>query len=153
MIAMRTSYFLDVDNLCGSGQPRRDVVAAMFDQFDHLCAPQPGDLVYCAGTRTSAWHAKSLRSGYCIRFGRGLDGADQQLLELADVDVLSRGFDHVVIGSGDHIFADRVRELMARGLRVDVLACRGSVAHELRRALGRWGRVMDLDAHPLGAVA
>jgi hypothetical protein len=142
---MRTSYFLDIDNLCGSGRPDEADVAAVFAQLDQVCPPDPDDLVYCAGTRASALHAKSLRSGYCTRVGHGVDGADLQLLDLADLDVLQRQFDRVVIGSGDHIFATRARELVARGLRVDVVARQGSVARELRRSLGLAGSVIELD--------
>lgn len=151
--AVRTAFLVDIDNLCRSGQPDRATVEAMFAAVDGLCAPGPDDQVYCAGTYLSAWHAKSVRSGYCTRVGRGPDGADHQLLALAEVDFLSRRFDRVVIGSGDHIFADRIRELVQAGLGVDVFARYGSVARELRRALGGAGTVIEFDIAPQPAAA
>jgi NYN domain-containing protein len=63
----------------------------------------------------------------------GLDAADHQLLRRIQTE-LPPSCDTVVIGSGDHIFAPVARELRARGLRVEVIACAGSISHELYRA-------------------
>lgn len=131
----RTAYFLDLDNLAGSGQPSADDIHRVLDEFERLCEPCQDDQVYCAGTAISAYHCADYRPNYRVAVGRGKDGADRRLLELGDPDHVSRRFQRVVIGSGDGIFADVAQEYMTRGMRVELLVGKGALATSLRQAI------------------
>jgi len=131
----RTAYFLDLDNLVGTGRPSRQQVEAFFLAFEEEYGPSPGDLVYCAGTPTSAVEAKFARPGYLIQSGKGRDGADRRLLDMADPDWLSSRFNRVVVGSGDGAFVNLVFELRRRGVEVELLTGRGFLHRGLYRAV------------------
>jgi len=131
----RTAYFLDLDNLAGTGQPSADEIHRVLDQFEHVYKPCQSDQVYCAGTAISAYHCADYRPNYRVAVGRGKDGADQCLLELGDPDHVSRRFQRVVIGSGDGIFASIAREYTSRGMRVELLVGKGALANNLYRAI------------------
>ncbi len=62
----------------------------------------------------------------------GKDGADIELLAVLREDVASR-FNHVVIVSGDGIFADAVADL-GRDVQVTIVARRGHLSRRLRLA-------------------
>ena len=128
----RTAYFLDIDNLSGSGRPSSERVQQVLDQFEACCRPCQMDQVYCAGTAVSAYHCADYRPNYRVTVGRGLDGADHRLLELADPDHISRRFRRVVIGSGDGIFTTLALEYKRRGLKVDVILGEGAIASSLK---------------------
>jgi len=133
----RTAYFLDLDNLAGSGQPSADDIHRVLDEFERLCEPCQDDQVYCAGTAISAYHCADYRPNYRVAVGRGKDGADRRLLELGDPEHVSRRFQRVVIGSGDGIFARLAQEYMTRGMRVELLVGKGALANNLHRAFKR----------------
>ena len=133
---MRTAYFLDIDNLCGTGTPGPDLVRTTIELFESEYRHEAGDLIFCAGTRVSALNAKLLRPAYHTRCGRGVDGADRQLLELMDIDWLTSRFDRVVLGSGDHIFGHKIESLRRSGLDVEIFCGAGALSGLLLRALG-----------------
>ncbi len=133
--APRTAYFLDLDNLVGTGRPTRRQIEEFFLAFEEAYDPGPGDQVYCAGTRTSAAWAGFARPGYLTRSGVGRDGADRRLLDLADPAWLSTRFGRVVIGSGDGIFAGLVDELRMAGLQVELVTGRGFLHQSLYRSV------------------
>jgi len=112
----RTAYFLDLDNLAGTGQPSADEIHRVLDQFEHVYKPCQSDQVYCAGTAISAYHCADYRPNYRVAVGRGKDGADQCLLELGDPDHVSR-------------------EYTSRGMRVELLVGKGALANNLYRAI------------------
>jgi len=133
---MRTAYFLDIDNLCGTGTPGPNLVRTTIESFESEFTQESGDLIFCAGTRISALNIKLLRPAYHTRCGRGIDGADRQLLELMDIDWLARRFDRVVLGSGDHIFGGKIESLKSSGLDVQIFCRAGALSGLLLRALG-----------------
>lgn len=132
---IRTAFFLDIDNLVGTGRPTRRQIEEFFRAFEDAYNPGPDDQIYCAGTGTSAAWAGLTRPGYLTRSGVGRDGADRRLLELADPIWLSGRFDRVVIGSGDGIFAGLVDELRLVGLGVELMTGRGLLHHSLYRSV------------------
>lgn len=139
---MRTAYFLDIDNLTGSGQASQEEVRAVLHAFERECRPGVQDQVYCAATALAAYHVGYLRPGYRVVIGRGKDGADLRLLELADPEHLARRFQRVVVGSGDGIFTALVCNLRARGVKVGVLKGRGRIATHLYKSVGPVGHHM-----------
>ena len=133
----RTAYFLDMDNLTGSGQPTSEQVRDVLDEFERICRPGESDQVYCAGTAITAYHCADYRPNYRVAAGRGKDGADKRLLELGDPEHVSRRFQRVVIGSGDGIFATIAHEYARRGLKVELIAGKGAISQSLKQALPR----------------
>ena len=131
----RTAFFLDMDNLTGTGQPSSEQVRIVLDDFERICRPSKFDQVYCAGTATTAYHCADYRPNYRVTAGRGKDGADKRLLELGEPEHISRRFQRVVIGSGDGIFATVAHEYARRGLKVELIAGKGGVSKSLQQAL------------------
>ena len=131
----RTAFFLDLDNLVGTGRPSQEQIEEVFSAFEAAFDPGPDDQVYCAGTSTTAARAGLARPGYVTRSGRGRNGADRRLLELADPDFVARRFQKVVIGSGDGVFAGLVDELRLVGLEVELVTGRGLLHQALYRSV------------------
>ena len=69
--------------------------------------------------------------------GGGPDGADLELLRVLREERVAQRFTHVVIGSGDGIFAGACRDLVAAGLHVTAMARPGSLSGALRHAADR----------------
>lgn len=67
----------------------------------------------------------------------GENGADLALLAVLTEEHVEERFDEVVLVSGDGIFTDAVTALGAAGVRVTVVARRGSCSRRLRMAAGR----------------
>ena len=128
----RSVYFLDIDNLCGaplaSEAQVRDVILAVERQF----SIGPSDLIFCAATAKAATFVKFFRPAFHVQIGRGKDGSDLRLLELADPQWLKSRFDRVVIGSGDGIFQPLAIELANLNIRVEVTSGHGAMARSFR---------------------
>lgn len=131
----RTAYFLDLDNLAGSGRPTKDQINEVLTTFEAEFQPGPSDQVFCAGTSTSAMWAGFARPGYVTRSGVGRDGADRRILEMADPALLADRYQRVVIGSGDGAFAELVEELRAAGLKVELMTGRGRLHQHLYKSV------------------
>jgi len=71
------------------------------------------------------------RVHYRARFGP--DGADLAPLDVLQHEDVAGRFTHVVIGSGDHLFAEEAGRLAARGVCVTVVSRRGSLSAQLAR--------------------
>lgn len=87
----------------------------------------------CAVARRLAFTLRDVRVRVFLHQG-GPDAADLELIERIRAQVPST-VDTVVIGSGDHIFAQVARELRARGKRVEAVARPGTIATTLYRAV------------------
>lgn len=131
----RTAYFLDIDNLCGTGTASPAEVRRMFEAFLETFEIGPSDQVYCAGTAMAAFVAARTCPGFHVVVGKGQDGADRRLLDLADPDFVSLRFERVVIGSGDGIFTELASDLRNRGVEVLLLLGHGCLNRRLGRAV------------------
>ena len=131
----RTAYFLDLDNLAGSGRPSKEQIEEVLKSFEAEFQPERSDQVFCCGTHTSAMWAGFARPGYVTRSGVGRDGADRRILEMADPSFLATRFQKVVIGSGDGAFAELVEELRANGLEVELMTGRGRIHQKLYKSV------------------
>ena len=67
------------------------------------------------------------------RVRSGPDGADLALLDVLRYENVAQRFTHVVIGSGDHLFAEEAAHLAAQGVWVTVISRHRSLS--LRLAL------------------
>ena len=128
----RTAYFLDVDNLCGTGlAPKHQVEAALISVRAKF-QPSKDDQIYCAATAKAAFYCKQYWPNCSVRVGRGDDGSDICLLNDADPKWLSQRFERVVIASADGIFAGLATELQKLGVKVVIAASSQKVSHKLR---------------------
>jgi hypothetical protein len=82
-----------------------------------------------AGLESVGWDWPRVR--YAV--GHGRDGADRALLEVLAEDVADR-YSHVVLATGDGIFAETVAALTAAGVRVTVVAHEVALSSSLRLA-------------------
>jgi hypothetical protein len=74
----------------------------------------------------------------------GPDGADLALLDVISCERVAERFTHVLIASGDHIFAGEAAVLIARGCHVTVVSRYTALSRQLALAAGR--QVIYLDA-------
>jgi hypothetical protein len=136
----RSLHLLDIENLVGV--PPREAScecygAAFADYLRWVEVAASDQLVWASnpanvlkGTRV-AQHMKVLPA-------KGPDGADIALRQYAyaslGVDKIKKDFSTVYIGSGDHIFADLVADLLASGVDVCVVGRARQVSSELESA-------------------
>ncbi|WP_421118598.1 NYN domain-containing protein [Aquihabitans daechungensis] len=130
----RTLHLIDVENLIGDPMASDEEVTSVIAAYKQAAGVRPGDLAVVASNGRLAMAAGLAWPGALLRVGRGPDGADLALLAEAPVEDVARRFTDVVVGSGDGIFVDLVRQLRLRGRRVTVVARPGSVARQLRYA-------------------
>jgi len=84
-------------------------------------------------TPTLLWEWASAR----FVLGRGVDGADNALIEVLRSEPLARRSSRVVLVSGDHLFAAPVAELRDQGIPTTVLCAPKSLSRELRTVADR----------------
>jgi hypothetical protein len=131
----RTYHLIDIENLCGgTAGTGDDDVARAVDRYKRTIAVADDDLVVIGSGPTLAPAAKAAWPSARLVVGRGVDGADQALLDADEPRFLADRFDRVVVGSGDHAFADLVIDLRTRGTAVCVVTRdRTSGSDALRR--------------------
>lgn len=128
----RTAFFVDMDNICGTGLARKHQVEAALIAIRAKFQPSPDDQVYCAATAKAAFYCKQFWPNCSVRVGRGEDGSDICLLNDANPMWLSKRFERVVIASADGIFAGLATELLKLGVKVVIAASSPKVSHKLR---------------------
>jgi hypothetical protein len=152
MNATRTLYLLDIENMCGTGRLEPGLVASRVRQLEGAVAPGPADqmIVGYNPLNRNAVAFGILRShGHVERSGP--DGADLALEEVMS-STHARRFDHIVLASGDHMFAPVVARLASHGIGTTVIAGADSLAGELRLAsttvllMQEWSRAAHGDA-------
>jgi hypothetical protein len=131
----RALHLIDIDNLLGDPVTTdADHIARTLAAYRVLAGAAPGDHVAVA-TAPNPGHALAIGTawpGVTHLWRGGRDGADLALLEVASWAVELDGFDRVVIGSGDRIFLTALEWFEARGIPVEVVARRRSLARALR---------------------
>ncbi|HYO39786.1 MAG TPA: NYN domain-containing protein [Nocardioidaceae bacterium] len=132
----RRLVLVDIENIVGGAcdtsararwaRHRLENVVGLRHQ-DQVVVGVDGGGVVCAA---SEW------PGARAVIGKGKDGADRALLEVLAEDLPSR-YRHVVLASGDGIFAEAVAELTRHGLDVTVVAHESGLSRRLREAATR----------------
>ncbi len=121
----RRAHLIDADNLLvDPAITDSETIAATFERYREVSGYQPGDQVFIA-TGTNGMHVFEVESAWPnARHMRrsGPDGADLELLEIAEWISTSARFSDVVIGSGDRIFLVAYEQLIGAGLSVTVVA-------------------------------
>lgn len=135
----RTFHAVDIENLLGTGRPDEASVAALRSMYLNVVGVMGLDQVVVACNRGSlvnvgfGWGPSSAR----YRVGSGRDAADWELLAVLEGEGVADRFRHVVIASGDGIFAPMAARVAAAGCEVTVVCRRASLSARLRLAAGR----------------
>lgn len=134
--APRFAYFVDIENLVGGPIYRDAEVRRVWGQFESTCPELAGSALVMATS-----HPRSVVNAWCgadkrprMVFAHGRDGADRALLAEMDVEHLARTATHVVIGSGDGVFAPIASQLASLGLYVCVVSRPASLSNRLLMA-------------------
>lgn len=106
----RSLHLVDLENLLGDPWATGPRVGWALEQYFEVAGWRHGDLVYVAAN-------PHLVKEFCfqptvdwnVHTARGPDGADLALLAHAAPEFVARRAGRMVVGSGDHIVADRAR--------------------------------------------
>ena len=131
---VRRLHLVDIENLAGAALPSLSQVRETLGLYTGCLAFGAMDQAEVASSHL-AWLNAALgwpHAHYRIRSGP--DGADLALLDVLRHENVATRFTHVVIGSGDHLFAEQAAHLAARGVWVTVVSRRRSLSHRLALA-------------------
>ena len=146
----RTMHLIDIENLTGAALPSLVDAARVRAVYHKQVGVGPDDHVVVACS-----HLAFKNAGYGWSDARhlvrsGPDGADCELLDVLYFENVAARFDHVVVGSGDGIFAAAVAYLASRGCHVTVVSRQGHLSARLRLAAHE---VIYLDPEMAGTEA
>jgi hypothetical protein len=124
---LRRTHYLDIENLCRSSLPSSTEVALAADSYAAVLCGIEGERCFVASSHKSAYCVASTLglSGGQLLQGSGPNGADLALLAVIEDDVRSGRSGHVVIGSGDYIFAEHLAGLRSSIARLTFVVPRG----------------------------
>jgi hypothetical protein len=130
----RALHLVDLENLmCGPLQPEIALRYAAA-RYLEVASVRLGDHVVVAVNPALALEAGRAWPTARLLVGRGLDGADRELLaSLADAPWVAARYDRVVIGSGDGIFAAALESLQSLGIATGLVGPERGVSLNLRR--------------------
>jgi hypothetical protein len=131
----RSLHLVDIENLAGGPFTEPDAAILAMRQALMLAQWAPGDHVYIAANRWLLAQVCFVDLGFSCRWlvGRGADGADLRLLDVAaDRRMLGR-YGRLVVHSGDGIFAVLATEFRHLGRPVAVVAPAGCLSRRLAR--------------------
>lgn len=117
----RTLHLIDIENLCGGTTAGDAAVAEAVDRYRKTIRVAEDDHIIVGSGPTFLVAAKLAWPAAQVVLGRGIDGADRALLHAAEPSFVVDHYDRVVIGSGDHAFAELVVDLRAHGTAVCIV--------------------------------
>jgi hypothetical protein len=130
----RRLHLVDIENLVGDPLPSRGQVGQVRGLYEALLAFGAMDQVEVASSHLTLVSAALGWPDAHHRARSGPDGADLALLDVLRHEDVAGRFTHVVIGSGDHLFAEEAARLAAQGVRVTVVSRRRSLSPQLELA-------------------
>jgi hypothetical protein len=132
----RRLHLIDIENLVGDRGPSLSQVRHARDLYVGCVAFDVMDQVEVAAS--SRQTLENAAFGWpCVhyRVRYGPDGADLALLDVMQHENVGGRFTRVVIGSGDHLFAEEAAHLAARGVHVTAVSWQRSLSPQLARAV------------------
>ena len=135
----RILAIVDLENACGGSVNvplyQADVRAAV----ELVSCGAPPLVVFSTGPQALALAPTLLWEWSAARFvlGRGINGADNALIDVLRSEPLARRSSRVVLVSGDHAFATPVAELRDRGIPTTVLCTPRSLSRDLQTVADR----------------
>jgi len=129
----RVLAIIDLENACGGSVNvplHQAAVRAAIELVSFGTSPL---VVFSTGPQALALAPTLLWEWNPARFvlGRGLDGADNALIDVLRSEPLARRSSRVILVSGDHAFAEPVAELRGYGIPTTVLCTPGSLSRDL----------------------
>jgi NYN domain len=140
----RVFHALDVENLVGTPNFSATEAGLVYGAYDRVAPHGAVDQLVIATSHyaaPSAWFGFPSSARRLVR--SGLNGADHALLEVLERESIAARFDHVILGSGDGIFAFAAAALQRAGCGVTVVTRRSALSRHLRLAV-RDVRYLDL---------
>ena len=137
----RTLHLVDADNLTGGPTEAACVAHQAAHLYRTAAQSRLGDQTIVGSDWRSAAATAFAWLGARLHLTTGRDAVDHALIDEMTVDYIAPRFGRVVVGSGDGIFADAVRELRAAGLTVEVVAPRHGVSYRLYPAASNIVRI------------
>jgi hypothetical protein len=131
--AARRIYLIDIENVAHGACLTTEIAASAMEAVLAVVPPRHGDLVVIGTCHLGLLSVATAYPTARRLMGSGPDGADLALLEEMTQHMVDR-FDELVLVSGDHIFADGVAWLAARGLPTTVVSHPDSLSRQLRMA-------------------
>jgi threonine dehydrogenase-like Zn-dependent dehydrogenase len=131
--AARRIYLIYIENVAHGACVTAEIATSAMEAVLAAAPPKPGDLVVIGTCHLGLLSVAIAYPSARRLLGSGPDGADLALVEEMTQHMVDR-FDELVLVSGDHIFADGVAWLAARGLPTTVVSHPGSLSRELRMA-------------------
>ena len=132
----RTKIYVDLENACGGSSlvaQNQKLVKQKINMFTNQFVSQ---VTYSVGPLALQNSPSLIWDWGFARFlpGHGLDGADLALLSAIRSDRFRANVDHLILVSGDHIFAETLEALKLAGISTTVVAQYSSLSHQLRKA-------------------
>jgi hypothetical protein len=131
-LAGRVLHLVDVENLVGSAAFSTCEAAWARSAYERVAPMGSVNQMVIATSHHAApstWFAWPANARRLLRSGP--DGADLALLELVERESIAFRFQHVVIGSGDGIFALPAAGLHAAGCGVTIVTRRAALSRQL----------------------
>ena len=129
----RTLHLVDLENLLGARRTE-EVALDGLQRYLALARWAPGDqMVVAADPQIVRQIAFDRPVPWSLHATRGDDAADAMLLAHAPVELVTRRYERLVVGSGDGIFVPRAREVREHGVGVVVIAPPDGVAARFLR--------------------
>ncbi len=139
--ARRTLHVVDADNLTAGPTEHQCVADRAARLYRTAAGVRDGDLVVVGSDLRSAAVTAFAWAGARLLRTTGTDAVDRLLLDDLVPSLVVGRVERVVVGSGDGIFATRLAQLRAAGVRVEVVAPAGSVSWRLFPAAHHIGRI------------
>jgi alkanesulfonate monooxygenase SsuD/methylene tetrahydromethanopterin reductase-like flavin-dependent oxidoreductase (luciferase family) len=136
----RALHLVDFENLLGESHRFADCEDIRWAVARYCKAAdwQTDDLAIVATNRKlMAKVCFELPDGWQKATKEGHDGADQALLERATATFVQHRFHRLVVGSGDHVFAELAEKMRRGGGEVWVVATDGHVSERLARVASK----------------
>jgi hypothetical protein len=136
----RRLLVIDIENYCGKPVlTQKDVASAKQSVFDRF-SPTANDLIVIGVSHTSNFMSSGISwKGARHVLGKGQNGADLAIINALGEYRLD-SFKEVVLMTGDGIFANKVKQMVAAGAYVTVVSC----AKRLSRNLAAVGSSVQL---------
>jgi len=133
----RTTVIVDLENACGGAHMVPTLHKPVHQAVSCLVGVTPHLIIYSTGPKAIGlcpdiwfeWQG----SGARFVQGRGLNGADNALIEVIRNEPVASRSSRLVLVSGDHAFAEPVAELKSQGIRTTVVSRPGSLSAELQQ--------------------
>ena len=122
-ITNRELHLIDIENELGTGLVKSaDIARFRTFYLEANNVPTNAHIVVATSSSQGLLEASVGWPGARTVWLPGEDGADRALLEIAYEENVEKRYDKVVIGSGDHIFAEAAQSLQNLGVKVKVFA-------------------------------